>query len=111
MLECRQSGVLARVLPVQAARWGAFGAVELWDVDGRVCDAVEYADDGEGCVPQSLCMAGADTRVVWAATTKNKDYIQMVGMKHVVNNMEHRKEFVTGNLAEFMTRGAPLDRF
>lgn len=29
----------------------------------------------------------------------------MVGMKHVVNNMEHRKEFVTGNLAEFMTKG------
>ena len=42
---------------------------------------------------------------VWAATTKDKDYIQMVGMKHVVNNMEHRKEFITGNLAEFMTKG------
>ena len=43
---------------------------------------------------------------MWAATTKDKDYIQMVGMKHVVNNMEHRKEFITGNLAEFMTQGA-----
>ncbi|KAI0757800.1 P-loop containing nucleoside triphosphate hydrolase protein [Daedaleopsis nitida] len=40
---------------------------------------------------------------VWAATTKDKDYVQMVGMKHVVNNMEHRKEFITGNLAGFMT--------
>ena len=56
-------------------------------------------------------MVRADAGTVWATTTKDKDYIQMVGMKHVVNNMEHRKEFVTGNLAEFMTRGAPLDRF
>ncbi|KAH9930399.1 P-loop containing nucleoside triphosphate hydrolase protein [Epithele typhae] len=44
------------------------------------------------------------TEKVWAATTKDKDYIQMVGMKHVVNNMEHRKEFISGNLAEFMTK-------
>ncbi|EJF56118.1 P-loop containing nucleoside triphosphate hydrolase protein [Dichomitus squalens LYAD-421 SS1] len=44
------------------------------------------------------------TEQVWAATTKDKDYIQMVGMKFVVNNMEHRKEFIAGNLAEFMTR-------
>ena len=29
----------------------------------------------------------------------------MTGMKYVVNNMEHRKEFITGNLAEFMTKG------
>ena len=42
---------------------------------------------------------------MWAATTKDKDYIQMVGMKYVVNNMEHRKEFITGNLSEFMTKG------
>ena len=42
---------------------------------------------------------------MWAATTKDKDYIQMTGMKYVVNNMEHRKEFITGNLAEFMTKG------
>ncbi|KAI0716195.1 P-loop containing nucleoside triphosphate hydrolase protein, partial [Cerioporus squamosus] len=41
---------------------------------------------------------------VWAATTKDKDYIRMVGMKFVVNNMEHRKEFVAGNLSEFMTK-------
>ncbi|KAM5537530.1 hypothetical protein V8D89_008857 [Ganoderma adspersum] len=44
------------------------------------------------------------TEQVWAATTKDKDYIQMTGMKYVVNNMEHRKEFITGNLAEFMTK-------
>ena len=29
----------------------------------------------------------------------------MTGMKYVVNNMEHRKEFITGNLTEFMTKG------
>ena len=49
--------------------------------------------------------AFADTVPVWAATTKDKDYIQMVGMKHVVSNPEHRKEFITGNLADFMTNG------
>ena len=48
---------------VRAARWGAFGAVELWDVDGRVCDAVEYAHDGEGCVRMGLGLE------VWCALT------------------------------------------
>ena len=42
---------------------------------------------------------------MWAATTKDKDYIQMVGMKYVVNNLEHRNEFITGNLGNFMTKG------
>ncbi|GBE78652.1 hypothetical protein SCP_0115410 [Sparassis crispa] len=37
---------------------------------------------------------------VWAATTKNKDYIRIQGLKHVVNDMEHRQEFVAGNLAQ-----------
>ncbi|TFK85037.1 P-loop containing nucleoside triphosphate hydrolase protein [Polyporus arcularius HHB13444] len=41
---------------------------------------------------------------VWAATTKDKEYIRMVGMKHVVNNVEHRKEFIAGNLSEFMSK-------
>ena len=27
------------------------------------------------------------------------------GMKYIVNNMESRKEFVTGNLADFMING------
>ncbi|KAI0770932.1 P-loop containing nucleoside triphosphate hydrolase protein [Trametes elegans] len=40
---------------------------------------------------------------VWAATTKDKDYIRMVGLKHVVNYIEHRKELIAGNLAEFVT--------
>ncbi|KAI8983177.1 P-loop containing nucleoside triphosphate hydrolase protein [Trametes punicea] len=40
---------------------------------------------------------------VWAATTKDKDYIRMIGLKHVVNNLEHRKELIAGNLSEFVT--------
>ena len=43
--------------------------------------------------------------LVWAATTKDKDYIRMQGMKYFVNNMQYRKEFVTGNLSKFMTKG------
>lgn len=48
---------------------------------------------------------------MWAATTKDKDYIRMVGLKHVVNNTEHRKELIAGNLSEFMTSGTTLVKF
>ncbi|KZT68757.1 P-loop containing nucleoside triphosphate hydrolase protein [Daedalea quercina L-15889] len=40
---------------------------------------------------------------VWAATTRNEDYIKMQGLKRVVSLPEHRKEFVAGNLAEYCT--------
>ena len=39
--------------------------------------------------------------VVWAATTKNQDYIKLQGLKRVVTNFTHRKEFVAGNLAQY----------
>ncbi|KIM52370.1 hypothetical protein SCLCIDRAFT_1223856 [Scleroderma citrinum Foug A] len=42
--------------------------------------------------------------LVWAATTKNEDYIRMQGYKHVVDNPKHRKEVVAGNLGEHLTR-------
>ncbi|EPQ61192.1 P-loop containing nucleoside triphosphate hydrolase protein [Gloeophyllum trabeum ATCC 11539] len=42
-------------------------------------------------------------KYLWAATTKNEDYIRMEGMKRVVNDNEHRKELVAGNLAEYLT--------
>lgn len=29
----------------------------------------------------------------------------MQGLKHVVNDMDHRKEFIAGNLAEYTTTG------
>ncbi|KAI0079057.1 P-loop containing nucleoside triphosphate hydrolase protein [Panus rudis PR-1116 ss-1] len=38
---------------------------------------------------------------VWAATTRNEDFIKLQGMKRLVSFPEHRKEFVAGNLAEF----------
>lgn len=40
---------------------------------------------------------------VWAATTKNEHYIKIQGLKRVVNDREHRQEFVAGNMAEFVT--------
>ncbi|KAH7911825.1 P-loop containing nucleoside triphosphate hydrolase protein [Hygrophoropsis aurantiaca] len=40
---------------------------------------------------------------VWAATTKNEDYIRMQGLKHLVDNPSHRKEVVAGNLAPYLT--------
>lgn len=42
--------------------------------------------------------------LVWAATTKNEDYIRMQGYKHVVDNPIHRKEVVAGNLSEHLSR-------
>ncbi|KAI6133883.1 P-loop containing nucleoside triphosphate hydrolase protein [Pisolithus croceorrhizus] len=41
--------------------------------------------------------------LVWAATTKNQDYIRMQGYKHVVDNPLHRKEVVAGNLSEHLS--------
>jgi len=40
---------------------------------------------------------------VWAATTRNQDFIKMQGLKRVVSFPVHRKEFVSGNLAEYCT--------
>jgi hypothetical protein len=40
--------------------------------------------------------------VVWAATTKDSDYIRMQGMKRVVNDACHRKEIVAGGMREYM---------
>ena len=40
---------------------------------------------------------------VWAATTKNSDYVKLQGLKHAVNDLEHRKEFVAGNMGIFLT--------
>ncbi|KAK7688165.1 hypothetical protein QCA50_008535 [Cerrena zonata] len=38
---------------------------------------------------------------VWAATTKNHDYIKLQGLKRLVAFSEHRKEFVAGNMAQY----------
>ncbi|EMD41302.1 hypothetical protein CERSUDRAFT_109898 [Gelatoporia subvermispora B] len=42
------------------------------------------------------------TARVWAATTKNDDYLRMQGYKRIVNDPEHRKELIAGNLAEYL---------
>jgi hypothetical protein len=39
---------------------------------------------------------------VWAATTKNSDYIRMQGMKRIVNDAPHRQELVAGNMVEHL---------
>ena len=42
--------------------------------------------------------------LVWAATTKDKDYIRMQGYKHLVDDPVHRKEVVAGSLGEHLTK-------
>ena len=39
--------------------------------------------------------------VVWAATTRDEDYVRMVGWRRVVGDVAHRKEVVAGNLGEY----------
>ncbi|KAH7884022.1 P-loop containing nucleoside triphosphate hydrolase protein [Phlebopus sp. FC_14] len=41
---------------------------------------------------------------VWAATTKNEDFVRMQGLKHLVDNPSHRKEVVAGGLGEYATK-------
>ncbi|KAH0838718.1 hypothetical protein J3R83DRAFT_7048 [Lanmaoa asiatica] len=42
--------------------------------------------------------------LVWAATTKDEDYIRMQGYKHLVDNPLHRIEVVAGSLGEYLTK-------
>ncbi|KNZ80019.1 Toxin RTX-I translocation ATP-binding protein [Termitomyces sp. J132] len=39
---------------------------------------------------------------VWAATTKNAEYIRMEGLKRTVSHATHRKEIVAGGLQEYL---------
>ncbi|KAF8665110.1 hypothetical protein AX16_000577 [Volvariella volvacea WC 439] len=39
---------------------------------------------------------------VWAATTRNIDYIKMEGLKRVVGDGAHRKEIIAGNMAHYL---------
>ncbi|KAF9456687.1 P-loop containing nucleoside triphosphate hydrolase protein [Collybia nuda] len=41
---------------------------------------------------------------VWAATTKNADYIRMEGMKRLVSDPIHRKEIVAGGMWEYLLK-------
>ncbi|KAJ7171705.1 P-loop containing nucleoside triphosphate hydrolase protein [Mycena crocata] len=40
---------------------------------------------------------------VWAATTKDPDYLRSMGMSRVVHDPQHRKELVAGGLADYLS--------
>ncbi|KAL0564030.1 hypothetical protein V5O48_018025, partial [Marasmius crinis-equi] len=40
--------------------------------------------------------------LVWAATTKDEDYIKMEGLKRTIGTMAHRKEIVAGDMWRYM---------
>lgn len=44
-------------------------------------------------------------RIVWAATTKDTDYIRMEGMKRAISDNAHRKEIVAGGMWRYMITG------
>ncbi|KAL7285975.1 hypothetical protein ACG7TL_001090 [Trametes sanguinea] len=81
-----QVSVLARVLGAQQ--------------DGVLLAILSFSSSLSDWVTRWNVLANGQ---VWAATTKDKDYIRMVGLKHVVNHLEHRKELIAGNLSEFVT--------
>ncbi|KAI0301012.1 HlyB/MsbA family ABC transporter [Multifurca ochricompacta] len=39
----------------------------------------------------------------WAATSRNEDFVRMAGLKRLVKDPKHRKEFVAGGLTEYLT--------
>ncbi|KAJ6569472.1 P-loop containing nucleoside triphosphate hydrolase protein [Mycena capillaripes] len=39
---------------------------------------------------------------VWAATTKDPDYLRSIGMSRVVHDQQHRKELVAGGMVDFL---------
>ncbi|KAG1880462.1 P-loop containing nucleoside triphosphate hydrolase protein [Suillus tomentosus] len=41
--------------------------------------------------------------LVWAATTTNRDFVCMRGLKRLVNDTSHRQELVAGNLSEHIS--------
>ena len=53
----------------------------------------------------NLTVLLADKKVVWAATTRNLDYIKMVGLRKAVKESAYRKEIVAGNMWEYMYSG------
>ncbi|KAG1777293.1 P-loop containing nucleoside triphosphate hydrolase protein [Suillus placidus] len=46
---------------------------------------------------------GTFRSLVWAATTTDKDYIRMEGLKNLATDPSHRKELVAGNVDEYIT--------
>ena len=50
----------------------------------------------------------AKTSTVWAATTKDPDYIRTEGLKKTISTTAHRKEIVAGGLWNYMLTGRTL---
>jgi len=44
-------------------------------------------------------------RKAWAATTTDRQYVKLQGLKRTVNDHSHRKEVVAGNLENFLSHG------
>lgn len=70
----------------EVIQWKSRGALR----DGGMCSIKN----------QSICII-LILSPVWAATTKNDDFIRLQGLKRLVAFSEHRKEFVAGNLAQY----------
>ena len=51
--------------------------------------------------------AAFDYKPACATTTRNSDYKKMKGWQSVVQDSEHRKELVAGNLAKYAVSGEP----
>ncbi|KAH9164207.1 HlyB/MsbA family ABC transporter [Lactarius sanguifluus] len=82
-----EGGVLFRVLREQ-------GDGSLLVLASLACEALSYFAFRSG----SIRSLGS----VWAAITRNNDYVRMEGLNRMVKGTEHRKELVAGGLDEFL---------
>ncbi|KAH9034133.1 HlyB/MsbA family ABC transporter [Lactarius hengduanensis] len=83
-----EGGVLFRVLWEQEDG-------SLLVLASLACEALSY-----------FALSGGSIRSlgnVWAAITRNNDYVKMEGLSRVVKDTKHRKELVAGGLAEYLT--------
>jgi hypothetical protein len=57
-----------------------------------------------GFIGICACVIRSNVYTVWAATSRNEDYLRMEGMKRVVDDPAHRQEVVAGNMSEYLTK-------
>ncbi|KAF8268191.1 HlyB/MsbA family ABC transporter [Lactarius quietus] len=73
----------------------------LWEQgDGSLLVLVSFASEA---VSLFAFRDGFNLGKTWAAITRDRDYIRMEGLNHVISDTKHRKELVAGGIDEFLT--------
>lgn len=70
--------------------------------DGPLLATLSFS---HACLQWSRAHLRLDHDGVWAATTKNADYLKSEGLKQVINNPIHRKEIVASGIGSYLLSG------